>query len=75
MTPPSDDKDLNKAIALLTTQVEKTGVASIKVGDGEVFMFSVERLAQIVIDAANAGQKNITIFVKTGQLIQDVQLN
>lgn len=75
MTPPSDNKDLDKAIAHLETQVEKTGVGSVKVKDGEVFMFSVAKLAEIVINAANAGEKKIVIFVKTGQNVSDLMLN
>lgn len=52
--------DLGEEVAM---QIEQQGVASFKVDDGEVFIFTKETLEKLVVAAEKEGK--VVLFVKT----------
>lgn len=59
------------AIAYLKARMSTDGVASAKVKDGEVFMFSLDCLQRLMAAAEADPEKAVTVFVKTGPNFSD----
>jgi hypothetical protein len=60
-------KDTDVAIAQMRAQVEAHGVASVRVDDGEVFMFSKKMVESFVKTLEDQNQQFIVVFVKNGK--------
>jgi hypothetical protein len=60
------EKNTNAAIAQMRARVEAHGVASVKVDDGEVFMFSKKMIESFAKKLEEQNQEIIVVFVKSG---------
>lgn len=67
MSRQEDDAKL--AMAHMEAQVQVHGVASIKVKDGEIFMFSREIVEKLMAQMKDTDQDRVLVFVKTGSVL------
>ncbi len=65
-------RDVDMLMAYLDAQCQVHGVASAKVLDGEVFLFSAERLERLLDAARASSEKRALVFVKTGPEMKTV---
>lgn len=62
----SDDADI--ALAHLQASTLATGVGTVKVKDGEIFMFSVAALEGMLEVARKSPKQQVAVFVKHGPI-------
>lgn len=63
-----DDAKMTAAIEYLKTQCKLIGVASLRVDDGSMFMFSKETVEKMIKGMNDSGREEVLIFVKDGSL-------
>ncbi len=63
------DQSANIAMAHMEAQCQVHGVASVKVRDGEIFMFSREMVESLVKRMQDTDQDRVLVFVKTGGIL------
>ena len=70
----NDEKERERksqlALASLHAQCEANGVAAVKLGDGELFMFSRKIVMTLIEKMDESGEDRAIIFVKTGPELQ-----
>jgi hypothetical protein len=69
------DERFKQALAIMETHVELDGVASIRFQDGQIFMFSVDKMLELVDSALTRGSNNALIYVKAGKDVDDPEHN
>lgn len=60
------DSDIPSAIAYLYAGAQANGVASLRVDDGQIFIFSADTLARLLEKANTSSEKCALVFVKAG---------
>lgn len=70
----ADDR-YKKALAFMESRTELDGVASIRFEDGQMFMFSVDKLLELTEAALKGGTGTAIVYVKTGKSVDDPEHN
>lgn len=64
-----DDKSTIDVIDYLNTKCHEDGVSTVGVKDGRIFMFTVEKLRELIGEAEINGEDKVLIFVKEAGLV------
>lgn len=58
--------DYDVAIATLMARAEAFGVGAVKLSDGELFIFTKDKLLELLGAVEASGKDRLIVFVKTG---------
>lgn len=74
-TMAEDDKTTNKMLSILFAQAEVNGVAAVKVGDGQVFVFTKKICEGLLKEMEDSKKDQCVVFVKQGPNVNDIPEN
>jgi hypothetical protein len=69
----ADDALIQKGIRYLMSRAAVSGASSVRVKDGQIFFFTLEKLLELAVEAEAKGKGGVVVFVKSGGSVEDLE--